>query len=105
MADKSVEERLRALEVQLAGNTLQEHFRDQAELIHQRLDESFREQAELIERLFIYRFDELDKNWDAKLESRVEAKLETKLEAKLKPIRHDLAAVKNSVNVVLTRLR
>ncbi len=85
MAEKSLEERISALEAGLAGKTLQEHIR---------------EQAELIDRLFIYRFDEFDKRWDEKLEN----KLETKLEAKLAPIRNDLAAVKEAVKVILTRL-
>ena len=43
-----MEDRVTAIEAQLAGKTLQEHFR---------------EQAELIDRLFAYRFDELDKKW------------------------------------------
>jgi len=38
-----------AIESQLAGKNLQEHFR---------------EQAELIDTLFAYRFDELDKKWN-----------------------------------------
>jgi hypothetical protein len=65
----------------LAGKTLEEHFR---------------EQAELIDRLFIYRFDEMDKRWDAKLEA--------KFELKLAPIRNDLAVVKDAVRIILTRL-
>lgn len=65
-----MEERVSAIEAQLAGKTLQEHFR---------------EQAELIDRLFIHRFDEFDKKWDAKLEA--------KFESKLAPIRNDLAGV------------
>jgi hypothetical protein len=69
----------------LAGKTLQEHFRDQAELIDQ---------------LFIYRFDEMDKRWGAKLEAKLEAKFESKLET----IRNDLAAVKDAVKIILKRL-
>ena len=60
------------------------------------IEEQFREQAELIDQLFVYRFDEFDKKW--------EAKLETKLEEKLGPIRSDLAAVKDAVTVILARL-
>jgi hypothetical protein len=85
MAKKSLEERVSIIEAQLAGKTLQEHFR---------------EQAELIDRLFIYRFDEFDKKWEAKFD----AKLETKLDAKLAPIRNDLAAVREAVKIILTRL-
>ncbi|RPI54000.1 MAG: hypothetical protein EHM55_12120 [Acidobacteria bacterium] len=77
----------------------------EAKVGHKTIAEQFREQAELIDRLFIYRFDEFDKKWDAKLdtrfaafeeklnarlvgletslEERLEAKLETKLESKL----------------------
>jgi hypothetical protein len=74
LADKSLEVRLSAVEAQLGGKTLQEHFR---------------EQAELIDRLFVYRFEDLDKRWDAKLE----------------PMRSDLAIVKDAVKMILTRLR
>jgi hypothetical protein len=69
----------------VAGETLQEHFR---------------EHGELIDRLLVYRLDEQDKKWDAKLD----AKLEAKLEAKLAPVRNDLAAVKHAVEIILTRL-
>jgi hypothetical protein len=100
MAEKSLEQRVSALEAQLGGKTLQEHFR---------------EQAELIDQLFSYRFEEMDKRWDAKLdaklatlefklETNLETKLETKLESKLEPIRNDMAAVKKAVQIILTRL-
>jgi capsule polysaccharide export protein KpsE/RkpR len=101
MAEKSLKERVSEIEIQLAGKTLEQHFREQAELIDRRFDGSFRAQAELIDRLFAYRFGEFDKKWDAKLE----AKLETKLESKLAPIRNDLAAVREAVKIILTRLR
>ena len=77
MAKKSLEERVSILEAQLAGKTLQEHFREQAELI----DERFADQ---------------DKKWDARLES--------KLETKLAPIRNDVAVVREAVKIILTRL-
>jgi hypothetical protein len=107
MSEKTLDERVSALEGQLA------------ELIDRRVAESFREQAELIDRLFVHRFEEFDKTWDAKLDSklanlderleakldeRLEAKLETKLAAKLEPIRRDLAVIKHAVSVILTRL-
>lgn len=92
MAEKSLEERVSAIEAQLAGKTLEEHFSEQAELIDRRFAESFGEQAELIDKLFIYRFDEWDKRWDAKLD------------AKLEPIRTDLTAVKDGVKIILARL-
>jgi cytidylate kinase len=119
MPEKSLEERVAAIEVELAGKTLQEHFR---------------EHGDLIDRLLVYRLDEQDKKWDAKLdakfarfeekqdanldakfatfeqrldakldvkletklEAKLEAKLETKLEAKLAPIR-------NAIQILLTR--
>jgi CHASE3 domain sensor protein len=77
MAEKSLEERVAALEAQMLGNNLQEHFRDQ---------------AELIDRMFAYRFEEFDKKWD------------DKLEAKLEPIRSDLGIIKDVLKAILTRL-
>ena len=86
------------------------------------IQEQFREQAELIDRLFTYRFDEYDKKMDVKLAAfedrleakleekldklgeKLEAKLETKFEAKLEPIRSDLAFLKETVTVILDRL-
>lgn len=111
-------ERLSAVEAQLGGKTLEQQFR---------------EQAELIDRLFIYRFEELDSKWDAKLdakleeleakldakleefeakvdaklealEAKLEAKLEVKLEEKLGPLRADLAVLKDAVQLILIRL-
>jgi hypothetical protein len=112
MARKSLEERVSALEAQMAGKTLEEHFR---------------EQSQLIDRAFAYRFAEFEKKWEArpeeklakleakleakfeerletKLEEKLETKLEAKLEAKLVPIRSDLAAVRKAVEIILTRL-
>jgi hypothetical protein len=104
MAEKILEERVAALEAQMLGKNLQEHFRDQ---------------AELIDRMFAYRFEEFDKKWDAKLDikldsklgtfenslqSRLESKLEAKLEAKLEPLRSDLVIIKDALRVILTRL-
>jgi hypothetical protein len=81
MAKKSLEERVAALEAKVGDKSIEERFR---------------EQAELIDRLFAYRFAELDRNWDAKLES--------KFDEKLAPIQTDLAAVKDAVQLILTRL-
>jgi hypothetical protein len=123
MPDRSLEERVAALEGQMGGKTLQEHFR---------------EQAELIDRLFDYRFDQLEKKFNArleesharleekldakfdrklaeleekletkleeKLETKLEAKLEKKFELKLRPIRRDLTFVKGAVQTLLARL-
>ena len=81
MTAKSLAVRVAALEAKVGSKTIEEQFR---------------EQAELIDQLFVYRFDEFDKKWDAKLE--------TKLEEKLGPIRSDLSAVKDAVTVILARL-
>lgn len=74
MAPDSLADRVAALEVKVGGQTIQEQFRGQAELIDQ---------------LFVLRFDEHDKEWDAKLEM--------KLEKKLAPIRTDIAHLKVDV--------
>ncbi len=104
MTEKSLEERVTALEAQLGDKTLEQHFRGQAELIDRRFTESFRdqaelfdrrfaeafrEQAELIDRLFVYRFDEFDKKWETRLDST----LEEKFEAKLRPINETLKVI------------
>ena len=99
MADKTVEERLTALEVQLGKKTLEEHFRGQAELIDRRFSDSFRENAELIDRRFADSFREQAELIDRLFAYRFEA-----LDAKLKPIRADLAIIKHAVGVLLTRV-
>jgi DNA anti-recombination protein RmuC len=65
------------------------------------LEPHFRAQAELIDRLFILRLDEWDKRWDAKFEQ----KLEQKFEARLRPLRDELAIVRQGVQILLTRRR
>ena len=50
MAEKSLEDRISELEAKLGPKSLDEHFREQAELVDRRLAESFREQAELVDR-------------------------------------------------------
>jgi hypothetical protein len=77
MAGKSLEARVAAIEKQLAGKALQDHFR---------------EQAELIDRLLTYRFEEFDKKGNAKLEQQ--------FESKLAPVRNDLAAIKYAVTLI-----
>ena len=82
------------------------------------LEERFREQAELIDRLFAYRFAEFDQRWNAtldvrlaaledalesRLETNVDSNLETKLNGKLEPIRRDLAVIKHTAKVILSR--
>jgi hypothetical protein len=115
MPKKSLEDRVSAIEAQLAGKTLGQHFREQAELIDRRLDESLRTQAELIDGLFALRFDEFDKKWDVKLNGKLAqldksvqaglTKLEEKFDSKLDPIQNDLTAVKDAVKIILSRVR
>ena len=125
MVDRTLEERVTALEKQMSGKTLEQHFREQAELFDRRFSHGFREQAELIDRLFAERdamidrrLEERDEKWQgaldiklASLETRLETRLESKLESKLEPVRGDLAAARNdlavlkdAVKVILTRL-
>jgi len=105
-----------ALEKQMGDKTLQEHFR---------------EHAELIDRLLVYRFDEfeneLDAKWDARLdvklaafeerldakwekrfdekfEQKFEEKFELKFEEKFSPVRAQLANIETAVMTILSRL-
>lgn len=125
MPEKSFEARVAAIEAQMAGKTLETHFR---------------EHAELIDRVFIYRFEEFDKKWDGRLtaglagleertdgtlvglEKRIDVKLsqfeerfdsklarleerfDAKLEVKLEPLRADLKILKDAVLVLVARL-
>ena len=116
MAERTLEQRVAALEKQMEGKPLREHFR---------------EQAELIDRLFVYRFEEfekrLDAKWDAKLdvklaafeerldakwekrfdekfEQKFEEKFELKFEEKFRPVRIQLTTIENAVMTILSRL-
>ena len=104
MAEKSLDERVSAIEVQLGTIPIEAHSR---------------EQAELIDRAFVYRFEEFERKWEGKLESlesrlkaeleamlnsKFDAMLESKLDAKIKPLRIDLSLVKHAVGVILARL-
>ena len=68
MAEKTIEERLSALEAQLENKGFGEHFREQAET----------------DRLtyFVYRFEGLDKKLETKLDARLSS-LENRLDARL----------------------
>ena len=95
MAKKSLEERVSAIEVQLGDKTLQEHFREQAELI----DGLFAYHLVEIDKRFGQvdkRFDEMNRDWDARLDA--------KFESNLAPIRSDLGAVKDALRIILGRL-
>ena len=88
----------------VAGKTLEEHFR---------------EQAELIDRLFAYHFAELDKKWEAKLDrefANFERSLEYRLgetlvdrltkkfDARFEQIDVKLDVIEDAVKLVLSRL-
>ena len=103
MPEKTWDERIAAIEAQLGDKSLEEHFREQAELIH---------------RLFAYRFGEFDQRWnvnfdarlatledslESRLETKLESSLETKLNAKLEPVKRDLAVIKHTAKTILTR--
>jgi hypothetical protein len=111
MSVKTLEGRISTIETLLGNKTLEEHFREQADLIDRRFADGFREQAELIDRLFVYRFEELDKKQDAALDSTPEnlegaldANVDAKFDAKLEPIKRDLAVIKDAVKAILMRL-
>lgn len=93
MAEKSVERRVAAIEAQLAGKTLEEHFR---------------EQAELIDRLFAYRFDELDKKWSPRF-GRLEGAVSgldtavTVLKTDVSALKKDMAIVREGIAILLKR--
>jgi hypothetical protein len=98
MAKKSVEERVSAIEAQLGNKTLQDHFREQAELIDRlfayhlgEVDKRFGQMDRRFEQMD-KRFDEMDKAWDVKFE------------VNLAPIRSDLGAVKDALSIILARL-
>ena len=73
MVEKTLEERVAALENQMQGKTLQQHFR---------------EHAELFDQMFAYRFEEFKRelgvDWDARLaafEGRQDAKWDKRFTA------------------------
>ena len=76
MAKKSLEDRVSAIEAQLAGKTLQEHFR---------------EQAELIDQLFDYRFEQLDKKWGPRFGA---------LERDVSTLKTDVSILKTDVSIL-----
>jgi hypothetical protein len=83
MAEKSLEQPVSVIEAQLAGKTLQEHFR---------------EQAELIDRLFAYRFEELDRKWGPRFAG-VEGEVST-LKADVSALKADVSTVKKDMVIV-----
>ena len=106
MAKESLEERVSAIEAQLGDKTLQEHFREQAELI----DRLFAYHLGVIDKRFGQvdkRFDEMDKRLGEKMDQRFNEmykRWDAKFESNLAPVRSDLAAVKDALRIILTRL-
>ena len=75
MAEKSLEERVRAIEVQLAGKTLEEHFREQAELIDER-------------------FAELNEKWEPRF---------SRLDRDVTALKKDMVIVREGISILLKK--
>ena len=100
MAHRTLTQRVAALERQMEGKTLQQHFR---------------ENAELVERLLVYYLEESerrqDANWDTKLDTKLAA-LEERQDAKLAAMGMQLdtkwdtrfTALENLATAILGRL-
>ena len=86
MAEKSVEERISAIEAQLGTIPIEDHFR---------------EQAELIDRVFVYRFEEFERKWEARLES-FESRLGS-VESRLESVEFKLGSLESRIESFETR--
>ena len=84
---KSLVDRVAGLEAKVGNKSIDEQFREQAELIDRRFTDEFRQQAELIDRVFAQRFEELDDRWSPRF-----ANLEK-----------DLAIVREGISILLKR--
>jgi hypothetical protein len=104
MAERTLEERVAALEKQMGGKTLQEHFREQAELIDRRFDEFEKRQDAKWEARLDTKLDALEKRLDAKWDQKFEQKFEEKFEQKFSPVRVQLTAIEDVVRTILIRL-
>ena len=103
-------DRVKMVEDKLGTKTLEEHFREQAELINRRFDESFRAQTELLDR----RFDESFRAQAEQLDQRfmlvdqrfilVDQRFD-RVDATLAGLRKDMAIVRGGVSILLTRDR
>ena len=80
MTAKALADRVAALEAKVGSKTIAEEFR---------------EQAELIDKLFIYRFDENDKRWNARFRG---------LERDVGVLKTDVSALKTDVGVLKTEV-
>lgn len=82
MARKSLEERVTAIEAQLAGKSLEEHFREQAELIDER-------------------FAIRDAKWDSRFRT-IERDIST-LKVDVSALKKDMVIVREGMAVLLKR--
>ena len=82
MAKKSLEERVSAIEAQLAGKSLEEHFREQAELIDER-------------------FAVRDAKWDSRFRT-MERDIST-LKLDVNALKKDMVIVREGVAILLKR--
>ena len=90
MTRSSLAARVAALEEKVGNKTMEEQFRDQAELIDRRLDDSFRSQAELIDRLFLAR----DQKWDVRF---------GRIEKDVSALKKDMTIVREGIGILLNR--
>src|SRR5712691_11456033 len=90
MTRPSLAARVTALEEKVGNKTMQEQFRDQAELIDRRFEESFRSQAELIDRLFLVR----DQKWDVRF---------GRIENDVSALKKDMTIVREGIGILLKR--
>ena len=84
----------RILEAKVGNKSIDEQFREQAELIDRRFTDEFRQQAELIDRLFAQRFEELDHRWSPRFAS---------MEAHVSALQRDMAIVREGIGILLKR--
>jgi hypothetical protein len=94
MTPKSITDRVAALEAKMGNKSIDEQFREQAELIDRRFTDEFRQQAELIDRLFAQRFEELDHRWSPRFAS---------MEAHVSALQRDMAIVREGIGILLKR--
>ena len=105
MATKSLAGRVAALEAKVGSKSIEEQFREQAELIDHRFTDEFCEQAQLIDRVFACRFEELDQRWSprfATMERAIGAVQRDigNLKGDVSTLKADVGTLKKDVNVL-----
>jgi hypothetical protein len=115
MTAKSLADRVAAVEAKVGSTSIEEQFREQAELIDRRLSRGFREQAELIDRMFDYRFEEQDKKLAPRFATMERAIGEVQSEVgtlrqdlstlrkDVSSLQKDMAVVREGIGVLLTK--